>query len=74
MNSQLSEILQHLQNGGSLTPIDALERFGCFRLGARIWDLRQLGYEIQADTVELPGGKRVARYSLPIPATHSATR
>ena len=44
--SQLQGILEALQRGETLTPIDALNRFGCFRLGARIWDLRKKGYEI----------------------------
>ena len=40
-------ILEALQRGETLTPIDALKRFGCFRLGARIWDLKDKGYQIE---------------------------
>ena len=29
-----------LLKGEKLTPMDALRRFGCFRLGVRIWELR----------------------------------
>lgn len=44
--SQLDAILKHLKEYGSITPYEALQEYGCFRLGARIWDLRDLGYEI----------------------------
>jgi hypothetical protein len=27
--------------------LDALQKFGCFRLGARIWDLRHEGFKIE---------------------------
>ncbi len=29
-----------------ITPLEALNRFGCFRLAARISELRQEGYQI----------------------------
>lgn len=44
--SQNENILAALKGGESLTPLDALRRFGCFRLGARIYDLKQDGHEI----------------------------
>ena len=33
-------ILDHLKKGMKLTPREALEKFGCFRLSARIFNLR----------------------------------
>jgi Helix-turn-helix domain len=45
--SQIDQILDALKAGDILTPIDALNRFGCFRLGARIDDLKKLGYDIE---------------------------
>lgn len=42
-------ILKHLETYGKITPYEALQEYGCFRLGARIWDLKALGYEI--DTI-----------------------
>ena len=60
--SQTSQILAYLKTGASLTPLEALERFGCFRLGARIWELRDEKYDIR---MELVGGKKhYARYTL----------
>lgn len=44
-----AQILAHLQSGLSITPLDALEMFGCFRLGARIYDLRKDGVEIAVE-------------------------
>lgn len=41
-----AQILSYLKAGNSITPLDALQLFGCFRLGARIWDLRKSGVEI----------------------------
>lgn len=44
--AQTAQILKHLQSGARLTPKDALHLFGCARLGARIFELRQQGYDI----------------------------
>ena len=44
--SQQEMILQHLREYGSITPRSAEDRYGIMRLGARIWDLRQKGYDI----------------------------
>tara|TARA_R110000868_G_scaffold402329_1_gene678570 strand:- start:4571 stop:4774 length:204 start_codon:yes stop_codon:yes gene_type:complete len=61
--SQQNEILSHLISGQSLTPFDALQQFGCFRLAARIRDLRDDGHDILTEIVE-QGDKRWARYRL----------
>lgn len=62
MNSQTRQIIDHLQDGNSLSPIEALNMFGCFRLSARIHDIKQLGFDVKTDIV-LAGGKRYAKYS-----------
>jgi len=41
-----NQILSYLKDGNSITPLDALQLFGCFRLGARIYDLRKQGENI----------------------------
>lgn len=41
--SQNKEILDHLKSGKTITPTEALDKFGCFRLGARIKNLRKKG-------------------------------
>ena len=63
MKSQNKDILEALQAGRSLTPIDALNEFGCFRLGARIHDLRGSGHNIIPTTIH-ENGKTFARYSM----------
>lgn len=63
-DTQTAQILAHLKTGRSITPLDALEWFGCFRLGARIYDLKQEGHNIVKDMVETDSGKRVASYTL----------
>lgn len=60
--TQSAMILAHLKTGKPLTGIEALNRFGSLRLGARIFDLKQAGYEIKARRVETASGKRVAQY------------
>lgn len=61
--TQTETILAHLQSGGSITPIDALREFGCFRLAARIKELRDSGHDVQT-AWDTDGEKRWARYSL----------
>ena len=62
--SQSQKIFEHLWNGNTLTPIEALERFGCFRLSARIKNLRDDGLDIKTDIITTKSGKRVAQYYL----------
>ena len=62
-DAQNNQILKYLQTGKSLTPMDALQKFVCFRLGARIYDSQRDGHSIVSQMVDV-GEKRVARYSL----------
>ena len=61
--SQNEEILLHLQSGKPITPLEALEKFGCFRLGGRIYELKQQGHSIVTNMVT-KNGKRYAQYRL----------
>ena len=61
--TQSDMILAALNGGRSLTAIDALNEFGCFRLAARVADLRGLGHQIETEFIE-HDGKRFASYSL----------
>lgn len=60
--TQTDQIFKHLSQGHRLTPLEALDRFGCFRLGARIYDLKKQGYDIKRRMVETAEGARVAEY------------
>ena len=64
MKSQCDAILDYLRRGKILTPLDALRLFGCFRLAARIHDLRSQGYTIETEIIELDDS-RVACYWIP---------
>ena len=61
--TQTNLILSALKRGEELTPITALKRYGCFRLAARIRELRDVGVEVETTMVKI-GESRVARYSL----------
>lgn len=45
-SSQNRDILAYLKKGNTITQFEAASLFGCFRLSARIHDLRELGYNI----------------------------
>lgn len=61
MKSQNEKILQYLKRGGKITPISALNMFGCFRLAARISDLRRDGHVISTENLT-KDGKTYASY------------
>tara|TARA_R100000654_G_scaffold30941_1_gene55819 strand:+ start:808 stop:1005 length:198 start_codon:yes stop_codon:yes gene_type:complete len=61
--SQEKQILGYLQSRGSITAIEALQEFGCFRLAARINDLRAKKHSIET-YVGKENGKRFAIYRL----------
>lgn len=61
--SQNKAILRFMKMGGRITPMEALALCGCFRLSARIYDLREIGHKIKTDMVTI-NGKTVAEYSL----------
>ena len=49
--SQNARILSYLQSGNRLTSLEALEKFGCMRLSARILDLKNRGHQISDEFV-----------------------
>lgn len=61
--TQKQMIMNHLRTYGGITPLEALNRYGCFRLGARIADLKNDGIGIRTEMVK-ENGKRYARYTL----------
>ena len=60
--SQREMIRQDLLAGKTITPIDALERYGSYRLAARIAELREEGMEIT--TYQDPNNNMYAQYAL----------
>lgn len=47
--TQCEMTLDYIERYGSITPLEALQAYGCFRLGARICDLRKAGYGIKTE-------------------------
>lgn len=63
--SQMLSIKEWLEGGHTITPLDALEMFGCFRLSAQIFNLKKLGLHIECRTDKDPRtGKRYGTYWL----------
>ena len=63
IESQNRAIKEALIGGRRITPMDALRDFGCFRLSARIWDIRhKFGVPVLCEKKKLDNGKRVAEY------------
>jgi hypothetical protein len=62
-DSQTALIKGWLLNGRSITQLDALNMFGCFRLAARIANIREEGFDIVTDMVTV-NDKRIAQYYL----------
>ena len=67
IESQNLRIKKHLESGRSLTALDGLHLFNCFRLGARIHNLKGQGLNIETEMITIISDgkeKRIAKYSL----------
>lgn len=63
LETQEQKILEHLKSGKAITPIEALNNYGCFRLASAIHRLRKQ-YLINTDLVTEDSGKTYASYTL----------
>ena len=63
--TQKSVVRQHLLDGNSITPLEALNLCGSLRLSAIIFKLREEGLPIVTEKIQVSPKKRVAQYSLP---------
>lgn len=61
--SQNAQIAAWLEQGYTLTQLEALRLFGCMRLPSRIFDLRERGYNIIVEKICV-NDKWVAQYHL----------
>lgn len=62
--TQCNMIAEYLENGYSITALEALQMFGCMRLASRICDLRDRGYNIATCKIKTETGKYVTEYTL----------
>ena len=76
--SHATEIIEFIRDHGSITTKQAMEELGCYRLSARIYDIRSFGINVQKDMVDVVNRKgekcRVAKYTIPggVPECFSA--
>lgn len=54
--TQCERVLKYIEDFGSITPVQAIQDLGCYRLGARIWDLKRQGHPITRRMI--PGKNR----------------
>lgn len=62
--TQCARILAYMKEGFTITQMEALQKFRCFRLASRIHDLRVQGENIIVERIKTPTGKHVAQYRL----------
>jgi hypothetical protein len=60
---QTDLIRDYLEEGNTLTSLEALKLFSCFRLASRMHDLKKSGYVFNKDMISINGNRKVARYS-----------
>jgi hypothetical protein len=63
MKTQKEQIKKYLLSRKTITPIQALNKFGCFRLAAVIYKLKDEGLKIVTE-IEHNGKKQFAKYRL----------
>lgn len=65
MRSQTSDIAKYLINGRTITAAQAIERFGCYRLSARIRETMDMGFLVMTTTkASVSRSGRTARYAV----------
>lgn len=62
--TQNDVILEHLRKYGSITPMDALMRYDIMRLSGRIYELKEMGHNIETEIRRTRNGKQYAEYFL----------
>lgn len=70
--TQVQLILDYIDDFGSITPLEAIRDIGCYRLSARIADIKKLGYPVKTEIVSVKNRRgthsNIARYSLEVAA------
>ena len=59
-----NELILDMLRRGPVTPFDALQEAGCFRLAARVRDLRDMGYDIHTELRADQGKRHAVRYAI----------
>ena len=65
---QVNRIIDYINEHGSITPLEAMRDLGCYRLAARIHEIKDMSYEIERDFVSVKNRygeeTQVARYRI----------
>ena len=68
--SQSQRIVDYMTEYGSITPLEAIRDIGCYRLAARISDIKKQGYPVKTEIIAVKNRmgttSNVARYSLEV--------
>ena len=60
-------ILDYIREFGSITPLEAIRDLGCYRLSARVHDLRKAGFNIVTTMIDVKnrygGVSQIAKYT-----------
>jgi len=64
MKTQKEQIKNYLEQGNKITSLEALHRFGCFRLADVIYKLKKDGANIETKMIKVIPKRWVAQYSL----------
>ena len=59
--TQFKNVLRHMLTVGPITGLEALRLYGCFRLPARIAEIKKAGLIVHKRTINI-NGKRIAEY------------
>tara|TARA_R110000851_G_scaffold114153_2_gene239116 strand:- start:8128 stop:8367 length:240 start_codon:yes stop_codon:yes gene_type:complete len=49
--NQKQKVMRHLNNYGSITPLDAFRDYGIMRLAAVVFNLKEDGYDIDSEMI-----------------------
>lgn len=52
--TQREKVLEHLKEHHQISDLEAYQEYAIRRLGARVWELRNMGYSIRTEYVTKP--------------------
>ncbi len=64
LKPQAKTVLRHLRRKGHISPAEALIVYGISRLAASIYDLRNVGYDIETEIKHDAQNHKYARYTM----------
>lgn len=66
LTAQQRILVRHFQRGMGLTQLEAIGVYNMYRLPARVFELKDKGYNVQRVLKTDPTGKRYAKYFIPV--------